>query len=59
MLGTEKIIIINYIECGMATFKDQDLQKRISEKYNSNASDINFILFNDLEENIKDEIKKR
>jgi carbonic anhydrase len=58
MLGTEKIIIINHTECGMATFKDQDLQKRISEKYNSNASDIKFHSFNDLEENVKDQIKK-
>jgi carbonic anhydrase len=58
LLGTEKIIIINHTECGMATFKDEDLQKRISEKYNSNASDIKFHSFSDLEENIKNQIKR-
>lgn len=58
MLGTEKIIIINHTECGMATFNDEDLQKRISEKYNSNASNIKFHSFSDLEENVKDQIKK-
>ena len=37
LLGTEHILVINHTNCGMATFKDEDLQKRISEKYNSNA----------------------
>ena len=58
MLGTEKIIVINHTECGMATFKDEDLQNRITEKYNSNASGIKFHSFSDLEENVKDQIKK-
>ncbi|MDN5868263.1 MAG: carbonic anhydrase [Candidatus Nitrosocosmicus sp.] len=58
LLGTEKIIIINHTECGMATFNDEDLQKRISEKYNSDASDIKFHSFSDLEENVRDQIKK-
>lgn len=58
LLGTERVIIINHTECGMATFKDEDLQKRISEKYNLNASDIKFHSFSDLEENVKNQIKK-
>ncbi len=58
LLGTERIIIINHTECGMATFKDEDLQKRISEKYKSDASDIKFHSFGDIEENVKNQIKK-
>jgi carbonic anhydrase len=58
LLGTERIIIINHTECGMATFKDEDLQKRLSEKYNSSASDIKFHSFGDLEENVRNQIKK-
>ena len=58
LLGTEKIIIINHTECGMATFKDKDLQKKLSEKYHSNASDIKFHSFDDLEENVKNQIKR-
>ena len=58
LLGTETIIIINHTECGMATFKDEDLQKRISEKYKSNASDIIFHSFADIEENVRNQIRK-
>jgi carbonic anhydrase len=58
LLGTEKIIIINHTECGMATFKDEDLQKKLSDKYHSNASDIKFHSFDDLEENVKNQIKR-
>jgi len=57
-LGTERIIIINHTECGMANFKDEDLQKRISEKYKSDASDIKFHSFGDIKENVKNQIKK-
>jgi len=58
LLGTEKIIVMNHTECGMATFKDEDLQKKLSEKYNSNASDIRFHSFGDIEENVKNQIIK-
>ena len=34
LLGTEEFIVINHTDCGMLTFSDQDLQKKISEKYN-------------------------
>lgn len=58
LLGIEHIIIINHTDCGMATFRDEDLQKRISKKYNSNASDIKFHSFSDVEENTRNQINK-
>ncbi len=58
LLGTEKIFIINHTECGMATFKDEDLQRRLSEKYKSDATDIKFHSFGDIEENVRNQIKK-
>lgn len=58
LLGTEHIIVINHTECGMATFKDEELQKRLLEKYNSKASDIQFHTFSNIEENVKDQIRK-
>ncbi|MBA2267945.1 MAG: carbonic anhydrase [Nitrosopumilus sp.] len=58
LLGTEHIIVINHTNCGMASFRDEDLQKRISEKYNSNASDIKFHSFSDVEGNTRNQINK-
>jgi carbonic anhydrase len=58
LLGTEDFIVINHTDCGMLTFSDQELQKKISEKYNSNASGIVFHSFDGLEENVKKQIDK-
>lgn len=58
LLGTEKIIVINHTECGMATFKEEDLQKKLSEKYHSDASSIKFYSFDDLEDNVRNQINK-
>ncbi len=58
LLGTEEFIVINHTDCGMLTFSDQDLRKKISEKYNSNALGIEFHSFNDLEENVKKQVEK-
>ena len=58
LLGTEEFFVINHTDCGMLTFSDQALQKKISEKYNSNASGIVFHSFDDLEENVKKQVDK-
>ncbi|WP_458721360.1 beta-class carbonic anhydrase [Candidatus Nitrosocosmicus sp. R] len=58
LLGTEEFFVINHTDCGMLTFSDQDLQEKISEKYNSNASGIVFHSFDDLEENVRKQVDK-
>ena len=58
LLWTEKIIIVNHTECGMATLKDEYSQRKLSEKCHSNASDIKFHSFDDSEENVKNQIAK-
>jgi carbonic anhydrase len=58
LLGTEEFIVINHTDCGMAKFKDEDLQKKISEKYNVNGSDLKFYTFSDLKENLLEQINK-
>ena len=42
----------------MLTFSDEDLQKKISEKYKSNALGIVFHSFVNLEENVKRQVNK-
>ena len=58
LIGTEEFIVINHTDCGMLTFSDEDLQKKISEKYKSNASGIVFHTFDNLEENVKRQVEK-
>ncbi len=58
LLGTEEFIVINHTDCGMLKFKDEELQKKISEKFNIDASGQKFFSFPNLEENIREQIKK-
>jgi carbonic anhydrase len=58
LLGTEEFIVINHTDCGMLKYKDEELQKKISEKFNIDASSLKFYTFPNLEENVKDQIKK-
>lgn len=58
LLGTENIVVINHTNCGMVTFKSEDLQRKISEKYNSNASEIQFHAFDSIESNVKTQVNR-
>ncbi len=58
LLGTEEFIVINHTDCGMLKFKDEELQKKISEKFNINTSSLKFYCFPNLEENVREQIKK-
>src|SRR3954452_7129303 len=56
LLGTKEFIVINHTDCGMLKYKDEELKKKISEKYNTDASSLNFYTFPNLEENVKEQI---
>ncbi len=58
LLGTEEFLVVNHTDCGMLTFKDKDLQRKLKEKYKSDASKINFHAFDDLSDNVKQQVKK-
>lgn len=42
----------------MLTFTDKDLQKDLTQKYKSDASEIKFYSFPNLEENVKNQVNK-
>jgi carbonic anhydrase len=58
LLGAKEFIVINHTDCGMLTFKDEELQKKLSEKFSTDASTIKFHAYIELEQNVKDQIKK-
>lgn len=58
LLGTSEFLIINHLDCGMLKFKDQDLRDRLQEKYKSDASQLNFHTFEDIQVNLKNQIEK-
>jgi carbonic anhydrase len=58
LLGTKEFVVINHTDCGMLTFKDKDLQKRLKDKYGRDADDVEFHSFPSLEENVKKQVSK-
>lgn len=58
LLGTQEFAIINHTDCGMLKFTDTDLQKELTEKYKSDASEVKFHSFQNLEENVKNQVNK-
>jgi len=59
LLGTQEFLIINHTDCGMLTFKDEDLRSRL-EKQTGTAvfAPVYFHAFSDLESNVRRQIER-
>jgi carbonic anhydrase len=58
IVGTRQFVVVGHTGCGMLAFKDHELQSKLSKKYKHDASGIVFHAFTNLEENVKDQVKK-
>ncbi len=59
LLGTQEFMIINHTDCGMLTFKDEELRARLREETGTAAvSPTHFHAFDDLEANVREQIEK-
>lgn len=59
LLGTREIALFHHTDCGMLTFKNEDLQKSLKEKYPSATQEIesiDFYPFGQLEQSVKDDV---
>ncbi len=59
LLGTNEFISINHTDCGMLTFKDDDLRTKLQQETGT-AADVpaHFHAFSDLEENVRQQIDR-
>jgi carbonic anhydrase len=58
LLGTQEFLVVNHTDCGMLTFTDENLRKRLSEKYDTDSAGLKFYPFPDLEANVKNQVDK-
>src|SRR4030067_1062028 len=58
LLRTREFLVINHTDCGMLTFKDKDLQDKLTKKTGVNAAKVNFHAFGDLEENVRTQVER-
>ena len=58
LLGTQEFMIINHTDCGMLTFKDEELRAKLQKQTGTRAvTPVHFHTFSDLEKNVRQQIQ--
>ncbi len=57
LLGTNEIVVIHHTDCGMLTFKNEDLAAKIKEDLGVDATGRDFLPFSDLEQSVRDDVE--
>jgi carbonic anhydrase len=59
LLGTEEFLLIHHTDCGMLTFRDEELRQRLKKETGASAlSPALFHSFTNLEEDVRSQIQK-
>jgi carbonic anhydrase len=59
LLGTQEFMIINHTDCGMLTFKDEDLFQKLQQQTGTTVvAPARFHAFSNLEANVREQIQK-
>lgn len=57
LLGTREIVIIHHTDCGMLTFKDDDLRNQLIKETDELVDHWSFLPFDDLKKSVIDDLK--
>lgn len=57
LLGTREFLVIEHTDCGMVTFQEDDLRRRLTEETGADASGLAFGAFADLEDNLRRQVE--
>ncbi len=57
LLGTQEVLVIHHTDCGMLTFDNPTLYGICREQLGTDASDIDFLPFSDLEQSVRDDVE--
>ena len=56
LLGTHEVVVIHHTDCGMLTFSNEDLRKKLKQELNADADNIDFLPFKDLAQSVRDDV---
>ena len=56
LLGTNAVVVIHHTDCGMLTFRNEDLRKKLKQELNADAEHIDFLPFKNLEQSVRDDV---
>jgi carbonic anhydrase len=54
--GTDEFAVIHHTDCGMLTFTNDDLRKKLADERGVDASSVDFLPFPDLEQSVRDDV---
>jgi carbonic anhydrase len=55
LLGTREIVVIHHTDCGMLTFTDADLRRKLTEGLGA-TTEMAFLPFPDLDQSVRDDV---
>jgi len=55
LLGTREVVVIHHTDCGMLTFTDAQLRRKLQEDLGA-LTDDPFLAFTDLEQSVRDDV---
>src|SRR6266540_4136937 len=58
LLGTNEFLVIHHTDCGMLTFTNDGLRQKLVDETGSDASDVDFLPFSDLEQGVRDDVQR-
>src|SRR5437667_8615180 len=56
LLGTNEVVVIHHTDCGMLTFSNEDLRKKLKQELNADAEHIDFLPFKNLEQSEREDV---
>ncbi|HEX6535194.1 MAG TPA: carbonic anhydrase [Gemmatimonadaceae bacterium] len=56
LLGTREVAVIHHTDCGMLTFRNEELRARLRAALGVDAEDVDFLPFADVEQSVRDDI---
>ena len=56
LLGTNTVVVIHHTDCGMLTFSNEDLRTKLKQELHTNADNIDFLPFKNLEQSVRDDV---
>ncbi len=61
LLGTREVVVIHHTDCGMLTFRNEDIRRKVTRELGTaagkEADSIDFLPFPDLEQSVRDDIE--
>jgi carbonic anhydrase len=57
LLGTNEVLVIHHTDCGMLSFRNEDLYAKVKDDLGADATDIDFLPFPDLEQSVRDDVQ--